>query len=120
MLETLRDFFAAAPEAALGNSTSTTLPASVDDHPDLLKHQRQRSKLAATLTAATDDVARCQRNRAQAERDVQEAEILRLLVDDAARATPEADARIIAADAAIVKAEARVVTISEALKRLDA
>jgi len=113
--------------AAFGTGTATTsaststLPASVDDHPQWVQHQRQRDALAATLAAATADVGRLKREREQMDRDGHEAEVQRLLGDDAATVTPEADRqRMLAADAAIVKAEARVVTIADALTRLDA
>jgi hypothetical protein len=117
-----KDLVTAAFGTGTTATTSTsTLPASVDDHPQWVQHQRQRDALAATLAAATADVGRLQRERAQMDRDGHEADVQRLLGDDAATVTPEADRqRMLAADAAIATAQARVATITEALTRLDA
>ena len=78
--------------------------------------EHQRDQLASQLWTAEEDVKRLQRERAQAEHDVREADVLRLLGDNVATMAPDA----VAVDAAIATAQGRVAAIAVALKRLDA
>jgi chromosome segregation ATPase len=89
---------------------------AVDDHPDWQKHQLQRNDLATKLRTAEEDLRRLQHERSQAEHDVREADVLRLLGDNVATMAPEA----VAIDTAIAAAQTRVATLAQALKRLDA
>lgn len=96
------------------------LPSSVEEHPDWLRHQRQRDDLATALSAATADVSRFERERAQADHDVQEAQVLKFLGEEPATAAPDAEARIVEVNAAIATSQARLAAIAEAIRRLDA
>jgi transcriptional regulator len=114
----LKDLVTAAfgtSTAALGTSTSTLPLSSVDEHPDWLRHQQQQDDLATKLAATTNDLSRLERERVQAEHDVREADVLRLLRDNVAAKAPDA----VAADEAIATALSRVAAIAEALRRLD-
>src|SRR4029453_4200882 len=98
---------------------TTILPATIDDHQDWQQHLRLRDTVATTLTAASDELGRCRRARAQFDQGLQEVAVQQLLEGDPA-AMRDLDARIIAADAAILTAQTRVATAAESLKRLDA